>query len=82
MIVRNAVVLDAHRGLYPLMCLPAKLFIGGRLGNGLQAVPWIHVSDHVRAVAFLLERDEARGPYNLVAPVPANNVAVHADCVR
>jgi len=72
-VVRNAIVLDGKKGLFPLMSLPSKLFAGGRLGGGSQAVPWIHVVDHVRAVTHLLEDEHARGAYNLVAPVPTTN---------
>lgn len=74
-IARNAVVLDRSSGLFPLMCLPARLFLGGRLGDGRQVVPWIHVEDHVRALVFLLESEEAAGAYNLVAPDISENVA-------
>jgi hypothetical protein len=70
---RHAIVLDGHGGLLPLMTLPLRLFVGGRLGSGRQAVPWIHLSDQVRAVRFLLENGEARGVYNLVAPTPTSN---------
>lgn len=72
-IARNAIVLDRHDGLYPLMCLPARLFLGGRLGDGRHVVPWIHLGDHVRALLFLLEREDAVGPYNLVSPTPSSN---------
>jgi hypothetical protein len=72
-VVRNAIVLDSRHGLYPLMCLPARLFCGGRLGTGMQLVPWIHVADYVRALLFLLESEDAVGAYNLVAPVASNN---------
>lgn len=72
-VVRNAIVLDREKGLFPLMCLPARLLLGGRLGDGRQAVPWIHIIDHVRAIRFLLENPEAAGAYNLVAPNPSNN---------
>jgi uncharacterized protein (TIGR01777 family) len=73
-VVRNAIVLDARKGLFPLMSLPAKFFVGGPLGAGSQTVPWIHLVDHVRAVSRLLEDDHASGAYNLVAPTPTTNV--------
>jgi hypothetical protein len=72
-IVRNAIVLDARRGLFPLMSLPARLWAGGRLGRGEQIVPWIHLTDHVRAIRLLLEDEGAAGAYNLVAPEPTSN---------
>ena len=72
-IVRNGIVLDSRRGLYPLMCLPARFFLGGRLGSGSQVVPWIHLEDQGRALLFLIEREEFAGAYNLVAPESTTN---------
>jgi uncharacterized protein (TIGR01777 family) len=72
-IARNGIVLETGDGLFPLMCLPARLFLGGRFGAGRQFVPWIHIGDHVRAVRRLLEDDQTRGAYNLVAPSSITN---------
>lgn len=72
-VLRTAVVLAKRGGLFPLMALPVRLFFGGRLGNGQQAMPWIHIQDWINAVIFLLKDEEARGAYNLIAPQPINN---------
>jgi uncharacterized protein len=72
-VTRSAVVLARGGGLFPLMALPVHLFFGGKLGTGDQAMPWIHLTDQVRALKFLLENDEARGAYNLIAPTPTSN---------
>ncbi|MEW6406897.1 MAG: TIGR01777 family oxidoreductase [Chloroflexota bacterium] len=72
-ITRTAVVLAESGGLMPLMVLPVKLFVGGPLGSGRQAMPWIHLKDWVSAVRFLMDDENARGAYNLVAPTPASN---------
>jgi len=72
-ITRTAVVLDKRGGLFPLMALPVRLFLGGKLGTGRQAMPWIHLDDWVNAVSFLLKSENARGAYNLIAPQPINN---------
>lgn len=72
-IVRSAVVLAGRGGLFPLMALPVRLFFGGKLGDGSQAMPWIHLADEVRAMKSLLENQEARGAYNLIAPTPTSN---------
>jgi len=72
-VARSAVVLDANDGLFPLMILPTKLWGGGPLGTGRQAVPWIHIEDEVRALQYLLENDEASGAYNLIAPQATTN---------
>lgn len=72
-IARTAVILDRRGGLFPLMALPVRLGFGGPLGNGRQVVPWIHVQDHARALVYLLENPEARGPFNLIAPQVTTN---------
>lgn len=72
-VARSAVILARRGGLFPLMALPVHLFFGGKLGDGSQATPWIHLTDAIRAMKFLLENDRAHGPYNLIAPSPTSN---------
>jgi hypothetical protein len=72
-ITRNAIVLARRGGLFPLMMLPVRLFFGGKFGDGRQATPWIHIADQVGAIRFLLENENARGPFNLIAPTPTSN---------
>jgi uncharacterized protein len=72
-VTRNAVVLDSHAGLFPLMALPVRMFVGGPLGDGQQAVPWIHIEDEVAALQFLLENENASGAFNLIAPQQTSN---------
>jgi uncharacterized protein (TIGR01777 family) len=72
-VTRNAVVLAKKDGLFPLLTLSVRLFFGGRFGNGKQALPWIHLTDYLRAVRLLLDNENARGPYNLISPMPTSN---------
>ena len=72
-IARNAVVLARADGLFPLMVLAPRLFFGGTFGDGRQAMPWIHVTDHTRAMQFLLENESAHGPFNLISPQPTSS---------
>ena len=72
-IARTAVVLSMRGGLFPLMALPVKLFFGGHFGDGKQATPWIHLDDQVNAIKFLLQNENARGPFNLIAPTSNSN---------
>jgi hypothetical protein len=72
-IVRSAVVLGKGEGLMPLMALPVKLFVGGPLGGGKFAMPWIHINDWVGAACHLIANDNARGVYNLIAPTPTSS---------
>ena len=68
--MRLGLVLAAHGGPLGAM-LPAFEFgTGARMGDGRQWMSWIHLDDVVRAVAFLIARDDLRGPFNLTAPEP------------
>ena len=70
---RTAVVLADDAILMELMALPVRLYVGGPLGSGKQALPWIHIADQIGAIRFLLENPEANGPYNLIAPQATSN---------
>jgi len=72
-IIRTGLVLGKNGGLLPRMLLPFKLFVGGSLGSGQQGFPWVHLEDAVKAIIFLLEHPEARGPFNLTAPESVSN---------
>lgn len=72
-ITRNAVVLSRKGGLFPLMTLAPRLFFGGKFGDGNQAMPWIHLVDHINALRFLLEHENAHGPFNLISPEPTSS---------
>ena len=67
-IIRSGAVLSTKGGAFPFMLLPFRLFVGGPLGSGRQWLPWIYISDQVRAIRFLIENEAASGPFNLVAP--------------
>ncbi|MCH9649859.1 MAG: TIGR01777 family oxidoreductase [Deltaproteobacteria bacterium] len=72
-ILRTGVVLSRTGGAFPKLLMPFRFFAGGRLGDGKQWLPWIHLQDEVRAIRFLLLRETAEGPYNLAAPAPVTN---------
>lgn len=72
-VVRTGVVLSREGGVLPRLMLPFRFFVGRRLGDGQQWVSWIHIADEVRAIRFLMENPNVRGPYNLTAPNPVTN---------
>jgi uncharacterized protein len=47
--------------------------IGGRLGNGRQWMPWIHVDDLRSAMLFCILNGKIHGPVNGTAPEPERN---------
>jgi uncharacterized protein len=72
-VLRQAVVLARQGGIFPLMALPVRLFAGGPIGDGRQAVPWIHMADVIGAIRFLMENQNANDAYNLIAPRSTSN---------
>jgi len=66
-VARTGVVLSARSGALPRMLLPFRFLVGGPLGSGRQWMSWIHISDQVRALRFLIETPAARGAFNLSA---------------
>jgi len=63
--MRTGLVLGPGGGLAK-MTTPFKLFVGGRIGNGRQWVPWIHRDDAVRAYMAAVDDERYTGPINLV----------------
>jgi len=72
-VLRSAPVLAKGEGLMPLMALPVKLLMGGPLGDGKFALPWIHIHDWVGAVRHVIASENAHGAYNLIAPMPTSS---------
>lgn len=72
-IFRIGIVLDRNGGAFAKM-LPAFRFgLGGKIGTGLQGFSWIHLSDLVSAMEYVIHAPEAKGVFNLCAPNPVSN---------
>lgn len=56
-------------GALPMILLPVKLGLGGRMGHGSQWQSWIHIDDVIGAMAHLC-RTGASGAFNFTAPEP------------
>ena len=72
-IIRTGIVLSTEEGALPRLLLPHRLFVGGPFGNGEQWYSWIHLADEAAAIRFLIEHEQASGPFNLTAPHPLKN---------
>ncbi|MEQ9547503.1 MAG: TIGR01777 family oxidoreductase [Marinobacter sp.] len=70
---RTGLVAGPGGGFLQRMLLPFRLGLGGRLGSGDQYMPWVHRDDVVAALIFMLESEDATGPYNVVSPNPVTN---------
>lgn len=71
-LVRTGIVLGKGGGAWKPLSRVFKLGIGGRLGDGEQWMPWIHLDDEIGAMAFCLKQ-ELTGPVNLTAPGSVRN---------
>jgi uncharacterized protein len=67
-LIRTGIVLGKGQGALAKMVPPFKMFVGGPLGSGEQYMPWIHIEDEVGLLMFLVENENARGPFNGTAP--------------
>ena len=73
-ILRFAVILSAKGGALARMVLPFKLGAGGRLGSGQQWMSWVGLEDVVEIARAAISREQMRGPVNVAAPGPVQNV--------
>lgn len=71
--LRTGVVLGREADAWKKLAGVLKTGLGGKLGNGRQWMPWIHVEDLRRAIAHALESDALSGPLNGSAPEPERN---------
>ncbi|WP_065761017.1 TIGR01777 family oxidoreductase [Pseudomonas defluvii] len=72
-LVRTGLVLAIEGGFLSRLRLPFKLGLGGPIGDGRQWMPWIHINDEIALIDFLLQHNDASGPYNACAPEPVRN---------
>jgi uncharacterized protein (TIGR01777 family) len=72
-LLRFGVILSSEGGALPLMLLPFKFGLGGRLGSGEQWMSWIALEDAVGIVCSTITDERLAGPLNVVAPSPLRN---------
>jgi hypothetical protein len=70
---RFGVVLGSSGGALKQMLTPFKWFVGGPMGSGRQWFSWIHISDLLAGLMFVLENSKMQGPVNLCSPVPVTS---------
>jgi uncharacterized protein len=71
--MRTGIVMSTRGGALQQQILPFKLALGGRLGNGKQYLPWISITDQVRAIMHIIDTPELTGAVNISAPTPVTN---------
>jgi len=72
-IIRSAMIMGTGSGgIFDTLLRLVRFGLGGRWGDGRQYVSWIHETDFVSAVHWLIVRN-ASGVYNLASPAPLPN---------
>jgi hypothetical protein len=59
-------------GSLPRLVNSFKMWAGGPMGSGDQYLPWIHISDYVKLIAFILADNSVTGPVNMAAGAATN----------
>lgn len=67
-ITRFGVVLAPRGGAFEQMARPARMGIAATVGDGRRFFPWIDIVDLVRAMEYLIEKQELAGMFNFVSP--------------
>lgn len=57
-------------GIFHTLLRLVRTGFGGRAGDGRQYMSWIHDEDFIRAVRWLIDREDMSGPVNVCAPHP------------
>jgi len=72
--LRSGITLSPTPGnVFAVLSNLVRAGLGGSAGSGRQYIPWIHEADFAQAIDFLIAREDLSGPFNLTAPIPAQN---------
>lgn len=72
--LRLAMVMSAEPGGVLDYFLPVvRLGLGEAMAGGRQFVSWTHAQDFLRAIEWILEHPDLRGPVNIASPGPVTN---------
>jgi len=67
--IRIGVVLGKDGGMLPELKKHSKRHMAGVLGSGDQWISWIHIYDLIYGMIYLMNNENAKGIFNMVAPV-------------
>jgi len=73
-LMRSAMTMSHDKnGIFDTLLDLTRKGLGGTAGDGKQYISWIHDSDFIRAIYFLIENEEISGAINLSSPNPLPN---------
>jgi uncharacterized protein (TIGR01777 family) len=72
--LRSAMTMSPDRGgIFDVLLRLVRFGLGGAAGSGMQFISWIHESDYLRAIDYLIAKEEVTGCVNIAAPGPLPN---------
>jgi hypothetical protein len=72
--IRTAMVMSPDRdGVFDTLLRLVRFGLGGTSGSGQQYVSWVHDTDFVSAIEFLVAHSELKGVVNISSPEPLPN---------
>jgi uncharacterized protein len=72
--LRSAMIMSPETGgAFDRLLELVRWGLGGPAGPGNQYISWIHDVDFVRAIEFLISREDIDGPVNISSPCPVPN---------
>ncbi|XP_031637554.1 epimerase family protein SDR39U1 [Contarinia nasturtii] len=66
--IRSGVVIGSNGGMIKSLKLPFWFGFGGKIGDGTQPLPWIHIEDLCQMIKYSIETEKVNGVLNGVAP--------------
>src|SRR5207237_4620305 len=70
-LLRSAMIMSPDRGgIFATLLGLVRLGLGGPAGDGQQFVSWSHDRDFVRAIHWIIARDELSGAVHISSPNP------------
>lgn len=74
-LLRTGMILARKGDALGRLKMPFYCYLGGKMGDGRQYLPWIHIDDMRDGIIWLLTHATLQGPFNMVAPQAVRNQA-------
>jgi uncharacterized protein (TIGR01777 family) len=72
--LRSAMTMSPDRGgIFDTLLRLVRVGLGGKAASGEQFISWIHETDFVRAIDFLIDHETLEGCINICSPCPLPN---------
>lgn len=80
--IRTGIALAREGGAFAKMLPIFRAGLGGRVGDGGQWMPWVHVDDVAGLIRHALRSEAVEGPLNAVAPDVVTNATFTRELAR